>query len=74
MWLSQKEVAELKAKYPAGTRIQIDAMNDPFHPVDPGTKGTVHHVDDAGQLHMEWDNGRSLAVVPGVDSFHKIDA
>ena len=29
-------------------------------------------VDDAGQLHMQWDNGRTLAVVPGEDSFRKL--
>lgn len=74
MFMRQKEVAKLKAEYPAGTRIQLDAMNDPFHPVEAGTKGTVRYVDDAGQLHMSWDNGRTLAVVPNVDQFHKLDS
>ena len=35
-----------------------------------GLRGTVEHVDDQGQLHMKWDNGRSLAVVPNADDFH----
>ena len=34
-------------------------------------EGTVQYVDDAGQLGISWDNGRSLSVIPGVDSFHK---
>ena len=29
-------------------------------------------VDDIGQLHMKWDNGRTLALVPGEDSFRKL--
>lgn len=55
--------------YPPGTRIRLLSMDDPFAPVAPGTCGTVEHVDDAGQLHMKWDNDRSLAVIPGEDSF-----
>ena len=48
-------------------------MDDPLSPVPSGTEGTVLFVDDAGQLHMKWDNGRTLALVPGVDSFARIN-
>jgi len=58
--------------YPPGTRIELLSMDDPFSPIAPGTRGTVRMVDDAGQLHMNWDNGRTLAVVPGEDSFRKL--
>jgi len=51
--------------YPVGTKIRLLAMNDPYDPVPPGTIGTVTCVDDAGQLHMDWQNGRTLALVPG---------
>ena len=59
--------------YPKGTRIELIYMNDPYSPVPDGTKGTVTHVDDMGQIHMKWDNGRTLALVPQEDSFRKIE-
>ena len=64
--------ARLKADYPAGTRIRLIHMDDPYAPVPGGTMGTVVAVDDAGNIHMKWDNDRSLAICPEVDSFAKI--
>ena len=63
---------DIKEAYPAGTRIRLNTMNDPYDPVPSGTEGSVHFVDDSGQIHMKWDNGRTLALVPGLDSFTKI--
>lgn len=71
MFPSKDFVQEIKERYPVGTRIQLDFMDDP-QAIPPGTKGTVRLVDDAAQIHVNWDNGRSLAVIPGEDSFHKI--
>ncbi|GAB1476896.1 hypothetical protein MASR2M70_17320 [Bacillota bacterium] len=59
-------------QYSPGTRIRPTQMDDPYAPIPSGTEGTVDFVDDAGQIHMKWDNGRSLALIPGVDSFTKI--
>ena len=61
----QAEVAAIRKRYPAGSRIELDYMNEQGMP--PGLKGIVKSVDDAGQLHMIWENGRSLALVPGAD-------
>lgn len=66
-----REVADIKHQYPQGTRIELELMVDSYA-VPPGTRGTVDHVDDAGQIHMRWENGRTLAVIPGVDSFRKL--
>lgn len=62
-------VRRLRAIYPPGTRIQLDYMDDLYSPVPPGAKGTVAAVDDAGQILMKWDNGRSLSLIPGKDGF-----
>jgi hypothetical protein len=58
--------------YFPGERILLIHMeNDPF-PVPDGTRGTVKHVDDAGQIHVRWDTGSGLAVIPGVDDFRHL--
>jgi hypothetical protein len=43
-------------------------MEDP-EPIQDGATGTIVHVDDWGHIHVQWDNGRSLSVIPGEDRF-----
>ena len=62
----------MKKTYPPGTRIMLDRMGDDPNPIPAGTVGTVQCVDDMGQIHCSWDNGRSLALVPGEDDFHEV--
>ena len=59
----------IKEQYPPGTRIRLNSMEDPYAPIAPGTEGVVDFVDDIGTIHMKWNNGRSLGIVPGEDSF-----
>ena len=68
----RKMVESINEKYPPGTRIRLIHMDDPFHPVPDGTLGTVRLIDGIGQLHMEWDNGRTLALNIEVDRFEVI--
>ena len=69
----QRKMAESTKKlYPPGTRIELLSMSDSYAPVPSGTRGTVKFVDSTGTLFPEWDNGRSLGVVPGEDSFRKL--
>lgn len=58
--------------YKPGDRIELIHMED-SQAVPEGTKGTINHIDDIGQLHMSWDNGRSLAVNLDVDIIRKIN-
>ena len=37
-----------------------------------GLEGKVEHVDDIGQIHMKWDNGRTLPLVVYLDFFDTI--
>ena len=67
--MTRKDINKLKEKYPAGTRLVIDSMVDKY-PIESGTAGTVRDVDDFGQIHMKWDNGRILSIIPETDKFH----
>ena len=69
MNVNREMLAFLRKQYPVGTRIRLDSMQDPYAPVEAGTTGKLDYIDDAGQFHMKWDNGRVLALIPGVDSF-----
>ena len=72
MIYNEKKVETLRQRYPEGTRICLDSMDNDPRPIPPGTKGIVQFVDDAGTLHCKFDNGRMLGVIPGVDDFHVI--
>ena len=67
--MDRKMVNFIKEQYPPGTRIRLNSMKDPYHPILPGTEGEVDFVDDEGQIFMKWDNGRTLPLIPGEDSF-----
>ncbi len=68
-----REAAQIRLNYPPGTRIELELMVDAYA-VPPGTRGTVDHVDDMGNVHTKWDNGRTLSAIPGVDNFRKLTA
>ena len=67
--MDRKMVNFIKEQYPPGTRIRLNSMEDPYAPIAPGTEGEVDFVDDIGTIHMKWDNGRTLGIAPGEDSF-----
>ena len=69
---TRQQVEFTRLSYPPGSRILLYQMTDPFAPVPSGTRGTVRYVDDAGKIGVAWDNGRSLSLIPGVDSFRKL--
>lgn len=64
----QEKIQALRAKYPNGTRIRMIEMDDP-DPIQPGEVGTINGVDGVGTLLVDWDNGRTLGVLVGVDQF-----
>ncbi len=71
---SRETVEQLRKQYPAGTRIELIEMNDPYNKkLVPGCRGTVQFVDSAGTLQVAWDCGSSLGVVYGEDKVKVID-
>ena len=71
MFFDHKKIQRIKEQYPRGTRIRLHSMSGETD-MSSGLIGTVDFVDDAGQLQMTWDNGRTLALVPGEDSFSAV--
>ena len=69
---SKNIVDRIKAEYPAGTRVELIELNDPYRNLPEGLKGTVSCVDDTGTIHVDWDNGCRLGVVYGEDSCRKL--
>ena len=67
-----QQAKRYQTEYPPGTRIMLLSMGRDPNPVEDQTRGTVKVVDDIGTLHCSFDNGRSLGVVPGEDSFRKL--
>ena len=68
MQYNESQIEFNKEFYPSGTRIRLHSMHD--EPDMPrGLEGTVNYVDDAGQIQMNWDNGRTLALIPEADVF-----
>ena len=64
-----KDIENLKTQFPKGTVIEIVDMDDPHAPV-PGTRVTVEHVDDMGQI---WTDELGIAINPEVDMFKVIE-
>lgn len=68
--VSGQQLELLRKRYPKGTRVCLDHMEGESR-MTLGLKGNVEYVDDAGQLHVQWENGSSLALIPGANQFHK---
>ena len=56
-----------------GMRIRMLHMDDQ-HGVDEGMEGTIMRIDDLGTLHVHWDDGSQLGVIPELDKYELLPA
>ena len=66
-------LAQLRKQYPKGCTVELIEMNDPYREMPSGMKGVVRFVDDAGSVHVNWENGSTLAAIYGSDRIRRID-
>lgn len=52
-----------------GRRVECVRMTGDSRSVPAGVQGTVVFVDDIGTIHVKWDNGSTLGLIPGLDSY-----
>jgi len=70
---NRETVERLRREFPAGCRVVLDAMDDPFTKIPVGSQATCNGVDDAGNILCSWDMGSSLSVAWSVDRCHKVE-
>lgn len=64
---------ELKRTFLPGDQVRLlETMSKEPMPVMAGSLGKVIGVDDIGSIHVSWDCGSSLALIPGLDHFEKV--
>ena len=59
----------LRQQFPKDSRIQLTEIGGNPRPISPDSTGKLDYIDDAGQFHVKWDNGCTLALVLGEDRF-----
>ena len=69
---SRETVERLRKTYPAGCRIVLDEMDDPYRKIPVGSQAVCLGVDDAGSIMCSWDCGGSLSIAWPVDRCHKV--
>lgn len=72
MFMNQAKVEAIRNQYPKGTRVELVYTDDQYTKLKKGDQGNVMFVDDIGTVHINWDSGSSLGLVPGEDSFKKV--
>jgi hypothetical protein len=52
-----------------GRRVRLIRCDDSYTRLKPGTKGIVTFVDGLDTVHVAWDDGSRLGLIPGVDQW-----
>lgn len=72
MFVDEKTLEGLRREFPAGCRVVLDEMDDPYTKIPVGTQGVCRGCDDAGNIMVSWDCGSSLSVAYGADRAHRV--
>ena len=67
---TQTEIARLRSRYPAGTRVLLIHMEGDNVP--SGEVGTVQTIDYAGRIQTQFDAGSPIVLLPGIDVFRRL--
>jgi len=54
-----------------GERVRLISTTDPYTDLKPGALGTVAFIDSMGTVHVNWDDGSNLGLIPGEDVWRR---
>lgn len=66
--MKELTVEEIKAVFREGLRVELEEMVGETQ-MPKGLQGVIQYVDDIGQIHVNWSNGSSLALIWNRDRF-----
>lgn len=70
----EQKIDIIKEKYKSGMKLKLlEEMIDEKHSVPIGEIGVVDYVDDIGTIHIKWECGSSLDLIPDVDKFEEVE-
>ena len=52
-----------------GSRVRLIHTSDPYTDLVRGDEGKVRKMDALGTIHVKWDSGSRLGLVPGEDTW-----
>ena len=56
-----------------GKRVRLIKMDDKYTKLKEGDEGTIKYQDDLDNIHVRWDNGEGLSLIPDVDEYEILD-
>ena len=55
-----------------GDRVELVRTSDPYTRLQRGAIGTVSRIDGIGTVHIAWDDGGHLGMIPGEDEIQSL--
>lgn len=78
-YYNEERLRKLRELYPKGTIVELkegmegEQNKEGKSTMPAGLRGKVTFVDDIGDIHVNWENGSTLAIVPTLDVFEIVE-
>ena len=56
-----------------GQKVRLIYTDDSYTKLRSGAIGTVFYIDDLDTVMIDWEDGSSLGLIPGIDLYEIID-